>query len=129
VSLYSTRFVSSTDANVWHTYVVPGGHLAIVQSILATCNNSVAATYMATVGGVLVGLGLVPAVGDRHAVNLRAVAFAGEKIECAGLAAGLSVSVHGYLLDAAGAAASGEHPTTTRPVDVDQVAVRDPHRD
>jgi hypothetical protein len=109
-NVYTERFLRVTAANVWFQYQVPAAHRAVVTCIAAFNSTAgVPGICACVVAGVAI-YHRKPGADSTDVVALRIAAYQGEIVQAVCTAAGLGITVGGYLFeDLTGAtAAPGE---------------------
>jgi hypothetical protein len=101
--VYSETFLRVADKDVNHIYTTPAGYRAVVTSAVAVQFGNVAGTAYVKVGGVYVMAYRFPAASPAtYYVQLRAVAYAGQKVEALSANELGHITVSGYLFRESG---------------------------
>lgn len=109
VRVYTERFVACFGAQASVTYTVPVGKRAVVTSVVVTQVSGNVALAQVVIGPAVVYQRMLQAEASTTTLTMRCVAYGGEVIAAFTAAAGIYVSVGGYLFDDA-LAATGPPP-------------------
>lgn len=97
--VYSERFISLADAQLWRYYSPAGGKRAVIRSIIATTGQNTSFYFILAVAGIFVMNHAVPVANSSQVFDVRIPVYAGETfgVWCSGTP--LIVTVSGYLFD------------------------------
>lgn len=112
--VYSERFVGSVDGGHWTQFVVPAGQRAIVKSVSASNWGPSISRVHVQAGGIYVFIADFPAAIAAKAIDVMAVAYAGEAVALYIDGPQCHAQVSGWLLED-GSARATELPVTGDP--------------
>jgi hypothetical protein len=110
VRAYSHRFHQTSEAGTVYGYVVPAGFRLVVKMVAAANSTAAAGRVFLYIDGRFVWGRAVPGDSSVDSAGLHVVLYAGETLGALANVPGLTMGVHGYLLEdqSGSAAAPGE---------------------
>lgn len=106
--VYSERFLAIQTPAIWVYYNVPVGRRVVVRSVTGVNNGAEAARFYLDVGGTLAAIRSLPVGGSvSFDLELRHVAYGGERIGGYVEKPSCHLLVSGYLLTTVPAASTG----------------------
>lgn len=94
---YSTRFLSTSEPQVWHSYYVPAGQRAVVQAISAVNLGETDGLFMVSIPGAVFAGRVIPAHEDHLWTDVRTVLYGGEALSVYMDTSACHMTVSGYL--------------------------------
>jgi len=102
--VYSETFINRANESGWFSFSVPVGKRAVVRNVVVVDRLAVTGHAEVHAHLAIVALVIFPAAQRSVSLDMRAVVYGGQSIECYVGVVGIDLMVAGYLFDDAPAA-------------------------
>lgn len=98
-NIYSERLLQHLAVNAWGEFVVPAGKRMVLQTVCSTAGTSTQSYVEVVLDGTYLFFFSFPAPGSEVKTDLRAVGYAGSRLQVNHSGSLLWTSCYGYLFD------------------------------